>query len=161
MTRPRDPQAGLSLIEVLIALVIIGVMTGMTVLSLNILDRGGRAEAEAMRLADRLRLASDEALLSGSVLALVWNERGYRFLRWDAAAAGWRDSPLAPLGAPHALAPALRLERADPGGETPLLISFDAPRAPVQLRISGDGGGWAVSFDGLDATVADLGRRDG
>lgn len=161
MTRPRDPQAGLSLIEVLIALVIIGVMTGMTVLSLNMLDRSDGAEAEAMRLADRLRLASDDALLSGSVLALVWNERGYRFLRWDAAAEGWQQSPLPLLGAPHALPSALRLERADPGGEAPLLISFDAPQAPVHLRISGDGGRWAVTFDGLDAAVAVLGRRDG
>ena len=42
-----------------------------------------------MRLADRLRLASDQALLSGGVLALAWNARGYRFLRWDAGAGAW------------------------------------------------------------------------
>ena len=58
MTRPRDPAAGLTLIEVLVALAIVGVMTGVTVLSLDMLDRGGRAEAEAMRLA-RTRLQTE------------------------------------------------------------------------------------------------------
>jgi general secretion pathway protein H len=159
--RSRDPEAGLSLPEVLVALAIMGLMTGVAILGLGMADRGDRAEAEAMRLADRLRLASDDALLSSGVLALVWNERGYRFLRWDASTQGWSESPLPLLAAPHALPPALRLEQPGVDGNPPLLISFDPPRPPVQLRISGAGGDWAVSFDGLDAAAAALGSRDG
>lgn len=161
MTRTRDPAAGLTLIEVLVALAIVGVMTGVTVLSLDMLDRGGRAEAEAMRLADRLRLASDQALLSGGVLALAWNARGYRFLRWDAGADAWQESPLPLLGAPHRLPSALRLERPGSEGDPPVLISFDPPQPPVRLHVSGNEDRWAVTFDGLDAVVADLGPRDG
>lgn len=157
MTRARDPEAGLSLIETLVALAITGVMAGVTVLSLGMLDRGDRAGAEAMRLADRLRLAGDDALLSGGLLALVWDERGYRFLQWDAASESWRDSPRALLGA-HTLPPALRLERADREG--PLPISLDPPRPPAELRISGGGERWTITFDGLDAAAAS-GRRAG
>ena len=161
MSPPRDPEAGLSLVEVLVALAIMGIMMGVTVLSLGMLDRGNRGEAEAMRLADRLRLASDDALLSSTLLALVWNERGYAFLRWDAAAERWQESPLPLLGARHTLPPAVRLERANVAGNPPVLISSDLPSPPVELRLSGGGGRWAVTFDGLDAAVADLGRRDG
>jgi general secretion pathway protein H len=161
MTRARDLEAGLTLIEVLVALAIMGVMTGMTVLTLDRLDRGGRAEAEAMRLADRLRLASDQALLSGGVLALAWSARGYRFLHWDAVAGAWQESPLPLLGAPHRLPSALRLERAGSEDNPPVLISFDPPQPPVRLQVSGSEDRWAVTFDGLDAVVADLGPRDG
>lgn len=160
-SRTRDPEAGLSLPEVLVALAIMGLMTGVAILGLGMTDRGDRAEAEAMRLADRLRLASDDALLSSGVLALVWDDRGYRFLRWDASAQGWGESPLPLLSAPHALPPALRLEQPGVDGTPPLLISFDPPRPPVQLRIAGAGQDWAVTFDGLDAAVAALGSRDG
>ena len=43
MTRARDPGAGLTLIEVLIVLAIIGVMAGVTVLGDQLFVRGGRS----------------------------------------------------------------------------------------------------------------------
>ena len=88
----RDPQAGLTLIEMLVVLVIVAVMAGVAVLGLGALDRGARAEAEARRLADRLQLASDQVLVSGAPLAMVWDAGGYRFLRWDAGQGAWAAS---------------------------------------------------------------------
>ena len=97
-------------------LAIVGVMSGVTVLGLGALDRGGSGEAEAMRLADRLRLAADEALVTSVPLALVWDERGYRFLAWDAAGARWQEcaarSGPAPWPARAAAARARRRETA-------------------------------------------------
>ena len=101
-SRTRDPEAGLTLLEVLVALAIMGLMTGVAMLGLGMTDRGDRAEAEAMRLADRLRLASDDALLSSGVLALVWDDRGYRFLRWDARPKAGREPSAPALRAPRA-----------------------------------------------------------
>ena len=81
----RQREAGLSLVEVLVVLAIVGIMAGVTVLGLGALDRGASGEAEAMRLASRMRLAADEALVTSVPLALVWEEHGYRFLAWDPA----------------------------------------------------------------------------
>ena len=83
MTGRRHGEAGVSLVEVLVVLAIIGVMAGVGVLGLGAADRGARAEAEARRLADRLQLAADEVLVTGTPHALVWDAEGYRFLAWD------------------------------------------------------------------------------
>ena len=153
----RDPQAGLTLIETLIVLVIIGVMAGVAVLGLGALDRGGRAEAEARRLADRLQLASDQVLVAGAPLAMVWDATGYRFLRWDAGQATWEANGAGLLDRRHALPGALRLERAGVAGTPPVLITPDLPQPEALFRISGSGAPWAVGFDGFRAAAAPQG----
>ena len=152
MRQQRDPQAGLTLIEVLVVLAIIGVMAGITVLGLGSLDRGNRAEAEASRLADRLQLASDGALVSSTPLALVWNDRGYRFVRWNADAEAWGDVRARLLDG-HAMPSALRLERPDATGHPPLVISPDVPQPVVRFRVAGGGVAWTVAYDGVGAVV--------
>lgn len=156
MTPPRHPEAGLTLIEVLVVLAIIGVMAGVSVLSLGALDRGARAETEAMRLADRMQLASDEALTSNTTLTLVWTARGYRFDRWDAAGAVWRRIDRGPLGVARALPGALRLQRRDGLDPAPVEIAADLPQATTELVIAGVGVAWAVVFDGFSAAGAPL-----
>lgn len=158
MTARRDPLAGVSLIEVLVVLAIVAVMTGASVLGLGVLDRGARPEAEALRLADRLRLAADEALVTLAPLALVWSDRGYRFIVWDARTATWRDHSQAALGATHRLPPELSLAREDLGARDPILITPDLPQPPVTLRVDGEAGAFRVSFDGFAAVVAAVGR---
>lgn len=158
MTSGRHPQAGVSLIEVLVVLAIVGVMTGVTVLGLGALDRGAGADSEALRLADRLQLASDEVIVASVPLALVWDARGYRFLRWNAQDDAWRASEQRLLGERHDLPSALRLQRADGPGEVPVLITADLPQPAVDLRITGGSAPWAVSFDGFRAAAAPLER---
>ena len=156
MTQPRHPEAGLTLIEVLVVLAIIGVMAGVSVLSLGALDRRAGAETEAMRLADRMQLASDEALTSNTALALVWDARGYRFDRWDAAGAAWRRVERGPLGVARTLPGALSLQRSDGSDPAPVEIAADLPQATTELVISGGGSAWAVVFDGFLAAGAPL-----
>jgi general secretion pathway protein H len=151
----RQPQAGLSLVEVLVVLAIVGVVSGVTVLGLGALDRGASGQAEAMRLASRLRLAADEALVTSVPLALVWEERGYRFLAWDAAGARWQGAPR-DLGRYHGLPAARRLVR-DGGSGDPVLIAPDLPQPPTVFRISGGGGTWRIAFDGFGAAVVRVG----
>ncbi len=161
MTRPRDPEAGLTLIEVLVVLALVGVMAGVTVLGLGGLDRGVRAEAEAVRLADRLQLASDEALVSSAVLAPIWDAGGYRFDRWDAAAGAWRRSDQRLLGPRHSLPAALRLQRGDGTGTPPVLIAPDLQRPAIEFVITGSAMPWAVAYDGFAAAASPLRGQDG
>ena len=69
----RNRDGGITLIEMLVVLAVIGVATGATMLGLNSADRDSRAESEAVRLARNLSLGVDEALVGGSPLALIWD----------------------------------------------------------------------------------------
>lgn len=152
----RDRQSGMSLVEVLVVLAIIGVVAGVSVLSLGGADRGGRAETEARRLADRLQLAADEVLVTGDPRALVWDARSYRFVVWDRQAAVWRDDARALLGSAHVLPAALALEGAGDDGdatEGPVLITPDLAQPPVALAVAGAQARWRVRFDGFAATA--------
>jgi general secretion pathway protein H len=149
----RTRAAGLSLVEVLVVLAIVGVMAGATVLGLGSLARGASGEAEALRLAARLRLAADEAMVTSVPLAMTWDAHGYRFLAWDAVGARWRQSGQHDLGARHGLPAALRLEREDAAEGVPIVVTPDVPQAAV-LRIAGSGEVWRVAFDGFGTSVA-------
>ena len=152
----RDGEAGLTLVEVLVVLAIVGVMTGVTMLGGGLLDRGARAEAEAMRLAQRLQLAADTAMATEVPHALVWDAEGYGFVGWDAGAGAWQASADARLGARHALPGALRLDGgaqggAEAGAPAPIVIAADLAAPPVALRVVGPGTVWRVDFDGFAA----------
>ena len=137
MSQARDRQAGLTLIEVLVVLVIIAVMAGMTVLGLGSLGRGNQAEAEARRLADRLQLASDDVLVAE---------------RAPGDGLGPGRLPLPPLGrrgrrpgsraARRCSTGGMRARGAEAGagrrsGSPPLLITPDLPQPAVEFRILG------------------------
>ncbi len=84
--RARSAAAGFTLIEMLVALVIAGVLIGMAAFSLGGFDRGFRFEAD--RLAQLMTLARDEALMRGLPIRLETDEERYRFLilrdrRWQ------------------------------------------------------------------------------
>lgn len=148
MNRPHAHEAGLSLVEVLVVLAIIGAMSGAALLSVS-RDRAGEdAEAEARRLAARLQFAADEALLTGIARRLDWDETSYRILAWDPERGAWRLEPLALLSEPHGLADGLTL--AGPDGLRSVLIAPDAgSRGDFVVRNSAET--WAVRFDGLTA----------
>jgi general secretion pathway protein H len=152
MTSRRDPAAGVSLIEVLVVLAIVGVMAGVTTLGLGALDRDARGAAEAARLADRLQLAADAAIASQVPLALVRDARAYQFVEWDAAVRRWRPSTEGDLGTRHGLPAGLRLEP-DPGEAGPILITPDLPQPPLVLSVTDGAAGWPVAFDGVAAAV--------
>lgn len=150
----RNRQAGLTLIEMLVVLAVVGVAAGATMLGLNAADRGARAGTEAVRLARHLTLAVDEALIAGVPLALVWDTAGYRFLRWNGAESGWQPDPVPLLSQRRLLRQPLVLGTADdlPGGS--VLVTSGGNGAATLFRISGAGPAWQVAFDGFSATAA-------
>lgn len=150
MTQPRNPEAGLSLTEVLTVLAIVAVTVGASLLAFGRAD-AVLVEAEARRLADRLQLAADEALISGSPLALAWEANGYHFLAWEADSRAW-VAPAIRLLKPHGLPRGLDLGR-ESGPEQTVMIRPDALSEPVMFRVSDGQTKWLVRFDGVSTTA--------
>lgn len=152
----RRADGGITLIEVLVVLAVIGVATGATMLGLNATDRDTRAEAEAVRLARSLSLGTDEAMLSGTPLALVWDAGGYSFVAWSAADAQWGPADQNTLSRRHDLRAPVALSLS---GETagPVLIASSGIGQEIEFQFGAASGNsslrWIVAFDGFSASA--------
>jgi len=142
----EGPEAGLTLVEMLVVLAIIGVTAGAVVLAVGRAGGGG-AQAEARRLATRLALAADETMVTDRALALDWDTKSYRFLEWNGKA--WVKSGTPALEA-HDLPGGLKLEI---GASRPLPIGADMGGATLEARIGSARDKWRVAFDGVNATA--------
>ena len=153
--RPGD--AGITLVEVLVVLAIIGVATGATMLGMNAADRNTRAEAEAVRLARNLSLGVDEALITGAPLALSWDAGGYSFIEWSPVKTGWDAANLAVLATRHDLrAPVVMRAQSDTTA-SPVLIASSGTGAAIAFEFgstpANNNSTWIVTFDGYTATA--------
>ena len=150
MIRRRD--AGVTLVEVLVVLVLVGIMAAAVGLSLGPADRGDAIAREADILTARLNRAADEVLLSGAPVALVWNVDGYHFE--VPGPDGWIPHPVTLLGEDHRLTGAVDLSEnavdqgrfvvnADllPEGGVPLVIVLRTGRTARET----------IMFDGVNA----------
>ena len=129
----RNRDAGITLIEILVVLAVIGVATGATMLGVNSADRDTRAEAEAVRLARNLSLGVDEALVGGAPLAMIWDTGGYSFVAWSDASASWGAAGQNTLAIRHDL-------------RAPLQLGIDGQDIPRAVVIAASGVGPAISF---------------
>lgn len=64
-------------------IVIIGIMVGMTVLSMATLGSNDQTEKEARRLTALVQLLGEEALVQGRDYGVEFFADGYQFLSWD------------------------------------------------------------------------------
>jgi len=85
---PVRRSAGFTLLELMVVLVIIGIILTFAMLSVGGDDIGELMEQETHRMTTLLELASDEAVLRGEELAVLFSEDGYEFLvlneeRWQ------------------------------------------------------------------------------
>ncbi|OYU37722.1 MAG: type II secretion system protein GspH [Pseudorhodobacter sp. PARRP1] len=153
----RNGEAGMTLIEMLVVLAVIGVATGATMLGLNAADRGARAQSEAVRLASNLSLGIDEAIVSGAPLALLWDQSGYRFVAWSEAKQSWEATLPAQLSARHDLSDTLQLALEGTEARDAVLIAPSAVGAQISFIVSAKNYGqeerWIVDFDGFSATA--------
>lgn len=143
----RRTRAGLTLVEVLVVLAVIGVVAAMVVLGVR--TDGDPARVEANRFADRLRLAADEALIAGRPVTLAMDPRGYGFESDGRVADDW--------GARHDLPRDVRFW----APQSRLTVDPDGVEAPVEMTMRDRRQGWRITFDGLSAEVAPLGAEAG
>ncbi|MGI9264641.1 MAG: type II secretion system minor pseudopilin GspH [Gammaproteobacteria bacterium] len=87
-SRPRR-ERGFTLLELLVVLVILAVVAATAVFSIGTLGRDDRLQEEALRLTSLLRLAAEEALLSGRDIGLYMEEDKYRFLLYSRETVQW------------------------------------------------------------------------
>lgn len=153
----RAHDGGITLIEVLVVLAVIGVATGATMLGLNAADRDTRAEAEAVRLARKLSLGVDEALVGGTPLALIWDAGGYRFTAWSAESASWGPAIPNTLSARHDLRAPVSLSLQGEETTSPVLIASSGIGPAITFEFGstdiGNSPNWVVDFDGFSATA--------
>ncbi|MBC8129401.1 MAG: prepilin-type N-terminal cleavage/methylation domain-containing protein [Rhizobiaceae bacterium] len=148
----RHGEAGFSLLEVLVVLALLATMTGLTMLSFGSGERTDRLEAEARLLANRLSMASDEALLTGADLSLRLDGASYGVDVWSDEGNAWRRHPSEMLGSRHVMAEGIAVDVEPSLGRLP--IRPDAVSEGAEIVFSGSGGAWRVSNDGLASRAA-------
>jgi general secretion pathway protein H len=142
-------DSGVTLVEAMVTLFIVGLLVGAVMLVAPQQDRETRSAAEA--LARRLALAGEESILTNRPVALQVTAQGYGFARLEKE--GWRriesGSPLTfqvwPQGVDHAV------QAETPGAEEGApVVRFDALGGATPARIVLKRGGvqWAVAVDG-------------
>lgn len=147
-------DAGVSLVEALMALLIVGLLAGAIALAAPAPDARARAAAETF--AARLMLAGDESVLRNRTIAMAISAEGYSFMAlepqgWQSftppellAFRGWPTGVEAQIVAPATREDAQMAARFDPMGAA----------TPLTVRIEGGGGGYLVSLDAAgDANV--------
>jgi general secretion pathway protein H len=130
----REAQAGVTLIEMMIVLAVVGVATGAATLGLASVGRDNRAEAAALRLAAEMSLAVDMALIEGKPRRVEWDASGYSIARRVA------------------LDGSVTLARAD-GLADAVVIGPDGLGDAVEFVLTGADADWRVLFDGFSVAV--------
>src|SRR5262245_38414239 len=109
--------SGFTLLELLVVLVIIGIVTTMAVVSVNVLGGDHEMQQEAERFLAILTQAREDAVLQSRDLGLRLDETGYEFLAYDGRVGRWNaiegDPLLRQRTLPEGLRMSLRLEDRD------------------------------------------------
>ena len=82
---------GFSLIEILVVIVIIGIITGIALLSLGILGDDRQLHTEARRLTSLVEVAQDEAMMQGREFGVEFMNDSYRFVEFDPFTNQWAE----------------------------------------------------------------------
>ena len=167
---PRQADAGVTLIEMMVVLVIVAVMAGLAMSGLVPGSAQRKLAGAAEVLVQRLALASDEAMVTGRPLAFEARPAGYGFVQWQGDA-GWQPVSGGPLAQAIDLGDGMQIDAFAQDGTAltatgPHVIApgGDAAGFRIELQIAGQRR--LVLFDGLNAreisadSGADSGQAD-
>jgi general secretion pathway protein H len=140
-------QCGMTLVEMLAVLAIIGVAAGAVSLGIGAGSRASGLQAEAVRLAGRVQLAADQAMTDDRPVALLWDRQSYGFAVLDGP--GRRTVPASDLLDRHRLPDGISLT-AEPRTRMIPITTGDRDGA-LRLRLTDGRQAWDIHFDGVTA----------
>ena len=135
----RHPDRGFTLVEVMVTLLLLGLVTGVALLTLP--SGGAQLAREAEQLALRIKHAQREAMLTNRAVELVLAGHESRFRvrrggRWQDLA----DGPFQPRPWPEGVRAAAAGVRFDPSGATePISIRLSAGDRAMDLTVDAQG----------------------
>ena len=157
----RSSQRGFSLLELMVVIFIIGLLSGVAVLTLPSKDGGALLQEQRFKLLGSLRSARAEAVFSGRSLGLAWQQERGRF--YVLTAQGWQSIQQGVLAKELALDERVSSD-ISVGGE-PLKSAMDTDQdeegqqTTPQLVFLGDGQispfEWRLSAEGAESLVLD------
>ncbi len=143
-------ERGLTLVEMLVVLAIIGISTAAAVLAMSA-NHDGNGQAEAQRLLARVQLAADEAMISDRSLALAITPVSYAVMERSDAGLAWQPTTLGGLDDAHKLPSGFALSSTANGALLPL--DTDGGGRPFAVTLERGTQHWTVSFDGIRARL--------
>jgi len=140
--------SGFTLLEVLVVVVIIGILTSMAVISVNVLGGDHEMQQEAERLQAILLQTREDAILQSRDIGMRLDETGYEFLAYDGRVERWNAIEDDPLVRPRSLPEGLRLSLRLEDRNVQLKARQPATeRNPIQPQVILQGSGELVPFD--------------
>jgi general secretion pathway protein H len=152
--------SGFTLLEVLVVVMIIGIISGMAVVSVNVLGGDHEMDQESARLQAILTQTREDAMLLGADVGLRIDARGYDFLRYDNRHDRWdppQDDPLLrSRDLPDGMTATLRLEGRDVALK---MRGASTERQPILPQVVVQASGDLVPFEVLLARDGTAERR--
>lgn len=142
-------EAGFTLLEMMIVLVIIGVMAGAVTLGIGSVTRAPSVETEARRLATRLQAAADDAMLGDRMMAFTVEKHGYAFANVGANGrmVARTDDAMGFHRLPGGMVMTLSVR-------PPVILGVDGAGRPMSATVESGSQRWIVTYDGLTARAA-------
>lgn len=152
--RGRRRDAGVTLIEILVGLALIGILTGAVALTLAPRDSRTSVESEALRLAADLERAADHALMHQRGFGVALTREGYRLL--EASPEGWVAHSAPQLSDVKLLARGLRIQSQSRNEEVYGVSQYLIPQngQPWRVTLGSGAAARAVVFDGVSARIS-------
>ncbi len=152
--RKRVGDSGVTLIEILVVLALIGIGAGIVSYALPSGAKARSLEQEAALLAARLNNVADRSLVAGETYRVIWQSEAYRFETWKDKA--WHTATGAPLSGSHTLYRGATLSDAT-GAQRGSFAITPALLPPttgiVSLRLASGVQDRTVTFDGATAQL--------